>query len=90
MSKNNSQRIKPYSYADNFIDKLSMEDRCCLELVYEHYKKAELEGEPDRPVTFTQEQVDARAAKKETAKKVRLKSHRFFMKTLSAEDAKNR
>ena len=86
MSKNNSQRSKPYSYADNFIEKLSIEEQCCLELVMEHYKKAELEGELDRPVALTQEQVDTRVAEKNRGEKERLKSYRLLMKEISTED----
>jgi hypothetical protein len=75
MSNYNSRSAKPYSFADNFIDQLSVEDRCCLELVQKHYEKAELEGDPDRPVTFTQRQIDARVAEMKREKKAQVKNH---------------
>jgi hypothetical protein len=50
MSKRKVQVIKPYSFRDNFIDKLSIKDRAYLDLLMEGIENAELEGEPDRPV----------------------------------------
>jgi len=50
------------------------------------YKKAELEGELDRPVALTQEQVDTRVAEKKRGEKERLKSYRLLMKEISTED----
>ena len=78
MSKRKVQAIKPYTYRDNFIDKLSIEDRAHLELVREAYENAELEGEPDRPVNIKQRQIEARVAETKRREKERLKRHRLL------------
>jgi hypothetical protein len=83
MSKRKVQVIKPYTYRDNFIDKLSIKDRAYLELVREEYENAELEGEPDRPVNIKREQVKARVAEKKRKEKEQLKRYRLLIKAIS-------
>jgi hypothetical protein len=88
MSKRKVQVIKPYSYRDNFIDKLSIKDRACLELLMEEVENAELEGEPNRPVNITQEQVEARVAENKRKEKEQLKRYRLLMRAISKGDTK--
>jgi hypothetical protein len=88
MSKRKVQVIKPYTYRDNFIDKLSIKDRTYLELLWEDLENAELEGEPDRPVNITREQVEARVAENKRKEKEQLKRYRLLMKELSTGDGK--
>ena len=88
MSKRKVQVIKPYTYRDNFIDKLSIKDRTYLELLWEELENAELEGEPDRPVNITREQVEARVAENKRKEKERLKRYRLLMKAISNGDTK--
>ena len=88
MSKRKVQVIKPYTYRDNFIDKLSIKDRAYLDLLWEKCENAELEGEPDRPVNITQEQVEARVAEKKRKEKEQLKRYRLLMKEISTGDGK--
>ena len=88
MSKRKVQVIKPYTYRDNFIDKLSIKDRAYLDLLWEKYENAELEGEPDRPVNITQEQVEARVAENKRKEKEELKRYRLLMKEISTGDGK--
>ena len=88
MSKRKVQVIKPYTYRDNFIDKLSIKDRTYLELLSEELENAELEGEPDRPVNITREQVEARVAENKRKEKERLKRYRLLMKAISNGDTK--
>ena len=83
MSKRKVQVIKPYTYRDNFIDKLSIKDRAYLDLLWEKCKNAELEGQPDRPVNITQEQVKARVAENKRKEKEKLKRYRLLMKEIS-------
>ena len=83
MSKRKVQVIKPYTYRDNFIDKLSITDRTYLELLREELENAELEGEPDRPVNITQEQIEARVAINKRKEKEQLKRYRLLMKEIS-------
>ena len=88
MSKRKVQVIKPYTYRDNFIDKLSIKDRTYLELLSEELENAELEGEPDRPVNITREQVEAKVAENKRKEKERLKRYRLLMKAISNGDTK--
>ena len=88
MSKRKVQVIKPYTYRDNFIDKLSIKDRTYLELLWEELENAELEGEPDSPVNITREQVEARVAENKRKEKERLKRYRLLMKAISNGDTK--
>ena len=88
MSKRKVQVIKRYTYRDNFIDKLSIKDRTYLELLREELENAELEGEPDRPVNITQEQIEARVAENKRKEKEELKRYRLLMKEISTGDGK--
>jgi hypothetical protein len=66
MSKRKVQVIKPCTYRDNFIDKLSIKDRAYLQLLMEEYENVELKGDPDRPVNI-KEQVEQLMAKDKTS-----------------------
>jgi hypothetical protein len=88
MSKRKVQVIKPYSFRDNFIDKLSIKDRAYLDLLMEGIENAELEGEPDRPVNITREQVEARVAENKRKEKEQLRRYRLLMKEISTGDGK--
>lgn len=74
---------KPYSFGDSIFSKLSTEERCLLDLVFEDADRAEQEGQPDRPVAVTQAQFDARIVDVRRNKREQLKDHRLLMKELS-------
>jgi hypothetical protein len=89
MSKRKVQVIKPYSFRDNFIDKLSIKDRAYLDLLMEGIENAELEGEPDRPVNITREQIEARVAENKRKEKEELKGYRLAMRAISKRGHKS-
>lgn len=74
---------KPYSFGDSIFNKLSIEERCYLDLVIEDAERAEQEGQADRPIVVTQEQVDARIADVRRKKREQRKDHRLLMEKLS-------